>query len=444
MMIAEKAINNRTTTLVLTAVMLLGGLGAFNAMGRLEDPEFTIKDALIITPYPGASATEVEEEVTDEMEIAAQGLKQLKEIKSVSYRGLSIVTATMQDKYDKATLPQVWDELRRKVGDAQGQLPPGAGPSIVNDDYGDVYGVFLAITGDGYTYAEMLEYAKTLKRELLVVQDVAKVAFWGAIEEAVYVEMSRAKMSQLGISPREAFVTLGQQNAVNNSGRFKVGNEYIRFNPTGEFDSVEEMEDLLIRGGSSDSLVYLRDVATIRRGFQEPPNQILRYNGETAIGLGISTVSGGNAVVMGEGVRQRLAELEDRRPVGMELGIISFQSDDVKTAIKGFNINLLEAVLIVLVVLWIFMGWRSAVLIGGVLLITIVSTFVFMGIYGVNLQRISLGALIIALGMLVDNAIVVTEGILIGSQKGLSKIEAGIKTVKETSVPLLGATVADK
>jgi multidrug efflux pump subunit AcrB len=229
----------------------------------------------------------------------------------------------MQDKYDKSSLPQVWDELRRKVGDAQGQLPPGAGPSVVNDDYGDVYGIFLTITGDGYSYAEMREYAKNLKRELLVVQDVAKIAFWGAVDETVYIEMSRSKMSQLGISPQQAFATLGQQNAVRNSGRFKIGDEYIRFEPTGEFKSVKEMEDLLIGGGPSGSLVYLKDVATVRRGFQEPPTQILHYKGKPAIGLGISTVSGGNVVVMGEAVRARLAELEDRRPVGMELGVIS-------------------------------------------------------------------------------------------------------------------------
>jgi len=441
MNLAEFSFRRKTTVYVVTILLFVGGLVYFQNLGRLEDPNFTIKQAVVFTAYPGATAYQVEQEVTERLEEAIQAMGQRYEIRSLSKPGLSIIYAEMQDKYDKETLPQVWDELRRKVGDAQGKLPPGAGPSIVNDDYGDVYGIFLTITGDGYSYAEMLDYAKTLKRELLVAQDVAKIAFWGAIDEAIYIEMSRSKMSQLGISPQQVYATLGRQNAVNNSGRFKVGEEYIRFNPTGEFESVKEMEELLISGGPSDSLVYLKDVATVRRGFTDPPNQILRFNGEPAIGLGISTVSGGNVVVMGEAVRQRLAELEDRRPVGMELGIISFQSDDVTTAIQGFNINLLEAVAIVLVVLWIFMGWRSAVLIGGILLITIVSTFVFMGLYEVNLQRISLGALIIALGMLVDNAIVITEGIIIGNQKGLSKKEAGIKTVADNSVPLLGATV---
>jgi len=439
--LAEFSFNRKTTVYVITILLFVGGLVSFQGLGRLEDPAFTIKQAVVFTRYPGASAYQVELEVTEVLEEAIQAMGQRYEVRSLSKPGLSIIYAEMQDKYDMNSLPQVWDELRRKVGDAQGQLPPGAGPSVVNDDYGDVYGIFLTITGDGYSYAEMLEYAKTLKRELLVVQDVAKVAFWGAVEEAVYIEMSRSKMSQLGISPQEAFATLGQQNAVNNSGRFKIGKEYIRFNPTGEFKSVKEMGDLLIRGGSSDSLVYLKDIATIRRGEEEPPTQILLYDGEPAIGLGISTVAGGNVVVMGESVRQRLSELENRQPLGMDLGIISFQSDDVTTAINAFSINLLEAVAIVLVVLWIFMGWRSAVLIGGVLLITIISTFVFMGIYEVNLQRISLGALIIALGMLVDNAIVVVEGILIKSQQGMSKKEAGIKTVAESSWPLLGATV---
>ena len=442
MNLAEFSFKRKISVYVLTVLFVVGGIVSFQNLGRLEDPEFTIKQAVVMTPYPGATPVEVEQEVTEVLEEAIQAMGQRYEIRSLSKVGLSIIYAEMQEKYDKETLPQVWDELRRKVGDAQGKLPPGALPSQVNDDYGDVYGIFLAITGDGYSYAEMLDYAKFLKRELLVVQDVAKIAFWGAIDETVYLEMSRARMSQLGISPQEVFAALGQQNTVANAGRFKVGQEYLRFNPTGLFQSVSEMGELLIRGGTTENLVYLRDVATIRRGFKDPPNQILHFDGKPGIGLGISTVSGGNVVTMGEAVRQRLRELEDRRPVGMELGVISFQSDDVTTAINAFNINLLEAVLIVLVVLWIFMGWRSAVLIGGILLITIISTFVFMSIYEVTLQRISLGALIIALGMLVDNAIVVTEGILIGSQqKGVSKIDAAIKTVQDTSWPLLGATV---
>ncbi|MCZ6750233.1 MAG: efflux RND transporter permease subunit [Acidobacteria bacterium] len=442
MNLAEFSIKRRTTTLVLIAVALIGGVVSFNSFGRLEDPEFTIKVAVVMTPYPGASPREVEEEVTGRIEEAIQAMGQLKQVRSISRPGLSIVYAEMQEQYDKATLPQVWDELRRKVGDVQSQLPPGVLPSVVNDDFGDTYGVFLGLTGEGYSYAELWDIAKFLKRELLLVTDVAKVAFWGQRPEAVYVEMSRTQMSQLGISPQEVFQTLGMQNQVANSGRVHVGEEFIRVQPSGLFSSVEDLRNLLIRGRGSENLIYLRDVATIRRGYQDPPTQIMTIDGKPAIGIGISTRLGGNAVVMGEGVEKRLRELEAQIPAGMSLvdNVVSYQSQDVTKAINGFVVNLLEALIIVIVVLMIFMGWRSAVLIGLALLISIVATFVLMGMYAVSLERISLGALIIALGMLVDNAIVVTEGILVGSQKGRSLVQAAIDTVGKQSMPLLGAT----
>ncbi|MEE8586545.1 MAG: efflux RND transporter permease subunit, partial [Acidobacteriota bacterium] len=440
MNLAESSFKRPTSVFVLSALLLVAGVSAFQGLGRLEDPAFTIKTALVLTRYPGASPHEVQVEVTEVIEEAVQALGQLKELRSISKPGLSIVYVDVQDKYDKDTLPQVWDELRRKVGDAQSSLPPGVQPSVVNDDFGDVFGIFLAITGDGYSYAEMMDYAKFLKRELLLVKNVAKIDFWGVQPEAVYVEMSRARMSQLGISPSQVYATLGMQNSVTNAGRVRVGREYIRLNPSGLFDSVEDIGELVIRGGGGDSLVFLKDLATVRRGYRDPPVEILLYDGKPAIGLGISTALGGNVVIMGEGIRQRLQELESQTPAGMELGVISFQSDDVSTAISAFLINLIEAVLIVLAVLWIFMGWRSALLIGGILLVTILATFFFMGLWEINLQRISLGALIIALGMLVDNAIVVVEGIQIGIQKGQDKVKAAIQTVADTSVPLLGAT----
>ena len=441
MNLAEISINRKTTNLVLTVVALVAGVIAFQSLGRLEDPEFTIKQAVVITQYPGASPREVEEEVTEKIEQAIQAMGQLREVTSISRPGLSIVYPEMQDRYDKHTLPQVWDELRRKVGDVQAQLPPGVLTPVVNDDFGDVYGVYLALSGDGYSYAELWDVAKFLKRELLLVTDVAKVAFWGSRSEVIYVEMSRARLSQLGISPQEVFQTLGLQNQIANSGRVRVGEEYIRVEPSGMFTSVEELSNLLVRGQGSTGLVYLKDVANIRRGYQDPPRQIMTLDGENAIGIGISTRLGGNAVNMGEGVQKRLDELGSRIPAGMELGVVSFQSEDVTKAIDGFVINLLEALAIVVGVLMIFMGWRSAVLIGLSLLITIIATFVLMGMYSVNLERISLGALIIALGMLVDNAIVVTEGILVGTQKGQSRAQAAIDTVGKQSMPLLGATV---
>lgn len=441
MKITEYCLENRTTTLVLTVVMIVAGLSAYDSMGRLEDPEFTIKDALIITQYPGASAQEVEEEVTDEIEIAVQQLSQLDEVSSVSYRGLSIVTASMKERFDKTSLPQVWDELRRKVGDAQGRLPPGAGPSVVNDDFGDVYGIFFAIYGNEYGFDELWEVAKLLRRELLLVPDVAKVDIFGNRPEVIYVQLNRDRMSQLGIPASTIANELQRQNLVTNSGGVNVGPEFITIEPSALVESEEDLGAILISGSSSNAQIYLRDVATIQRGFLEPPNNVLRFDGEPAIGIGISTVSGGNVVAMGEKLKQRMLELTPQIPLGIDVGIIALQSDAVQTSISSFVVSLLQAVAIVVVVLLFFMGLRSGLLIGFILFLTICGSFIFMKSAGVMLERISLGALIIALGMLVDNAIVVVDGMLIRFQQGMERRKAAIEVVQQTAIPLLGATI---
>jgi multidrug efflux pump subunit AcrB len=440
MKIADVAIRNRTTTLVLTACLFFGGIVSYQGLSRLEDPEFTIKEALVITPYPGATAAEVEAEVSDKVEVAVQKLGQLKEVESKSDRGLSTVTVRIKDKYDKAALPQVWDELRRKVGDMQGQLPPGAGPSTVVDDYGDVWGVFIAIYGPEYSYAELKEVAKLLRKELLLVKDVAKIDFWGQRDEVVYVEPDLDRMSQLGVDLDRIADELRAKNVVADAGHFEVGPEYIALEPTGAFTTVSQFENLLISEPGSSNQIYLKDLATVRRGYVDPPGKVMRYDGELAVGLGISTVSGGNVVTMGEAIDQRVRELLGMLPLGIQFGIISLQSEAVVTAIDGFLVSLYEAVAIVVAVLLVFMGLRSALIIGFVLALTISGTFIFMGPWNVALERISLGALIIALGMLVDNAIVVVDGMLVRVQQGMDREEAAKEVVGQTAMPLLGAT----
>ncbi|MBL4679331.1 MAG: efflux RND transporter permease subunit [Pseudomonadales bacterium] len=440
MNIAQFFIERRVVTLVLTVVMLGAAMQAYQGLSRLEDPEFTIKDALVITPYPGASAAEVEEEVSDRLEKAVQKMGQLKRVVSKSDRGLSTLTVTIKDKYDKHKLPQVWDELRRKIADVQRDLPPGAGPSLVVDDYGDVYGIFVAVTGDGYSYAEIKDVVDMLRRELLLVKDVGKIDTYGERTEAVYVELNRDRMSQLGIPPEAIVNELRQKNLVTNSGRVAVGKEFITLNPGGETKTIDQFGAILISARGSEQ-IHLRDVAQIRRGYVEPQNHMIRYDGQLAIGMGISTVSGGNVVEMGVALKQRVAELMGQVPIGIEAGMVSVQSDAVDTAIKGFVVSLLEAVAIVIVVLLLFMGVRSGLLIGFVLILTISGTFIFLAPMQVALERISLGALIIALGMLVDNAIVVVDGVLVRLQKGEDAKQAAIDVVKQTAVPLLGATV---
>jgi multidrug efflux pump subunit AcrB len=442
MNIAEWSIRKSVITWVMTILLVVVGWVAFNHLSRLEDPEFTIKEAVINTPYPGASAAEVEEEVTNVIERACQELGQLDRVESRSSRGLSVVNVTIKDKYDQTTLPQVWDELRRKVNDYQANLPPGAGPSIVNDDFGDVYGIYMAITGEGYSYKEIYEYAKYLQREMLQAKDVKRIIFYGVQPEVIYIEMRREKMAAFGVSPQEIYQALGAKNLPMPAGNLPLGKEYIPINPTGEFKSEQEFGDLMVRGRgpASEGVVYLRDVADIRRGHKDPPDTLLRYDGKPAVGLAISTVLGGNVVTMGESLRQRFKELEAMRPVGMDLHIISLQSTAVRQAIDGFLVNLVEAVGIVVVVLLIFMGLRSGLIIGAVLLVTIMGTFIIMGMGGITLERISLGALVIALGMLVDNAIVVTDGMRIKMQQGMDALRAARDVVGQVGVPLLGAT----
>jgi len=434
----EYFLKNRVVTLVSTFLLIGVGIMSFNGMGRLEDPEFTIKDALIITPYPGASAEEVEQEVTDEIEQAVQKLGQLDSIESRSERGLSTVTVTIQDKYDKNGLPQVWDELRRKVGDAQRNLPPGAQPSMVIDDYGDVYGVFFVIYGDEYTYAELKEVVDLLKRELLLVDDVAKIDVIGENAESIYVELNRDRMAQLGIPSSEVINELQKKNLVQDSGRVRVGPEFITLNPTGEINELDDFEDIYI--SSNGKQVFLGDFATIRRGYTEPQKDQIRFNGHSGIAMGISTRAGGNVVIMGEALKVRMGELMKDIPLGIELGVISVQSDAVTLAINNFIISLIQAVAIVIIVLLLFMGLRSGLLIGFILMVTILGSFIFLSPMGVALERISLGALIIALGMLVDNAIVVVDGMLIRIQKGEDPSKAAITVVSKTAIPLLGAT----
>jgi multidrug efflux pump subunit AcrB len=441
MNLAEASIRFRTVTLVLTVLMAVLGVRSYLELSRLEDPEFTIKDALIITPYPGATAEEVANEVTDLIERAAQQLGQIEKVVSRSERGRSTVTVTIQDQFGADALPQVWDELRRKVSDAQRHLPPGAGPSLVVDDFGDVFGIFFAVTGEDYSMAELNEVAKMLRRELLLIRDVEKIELFGVQQEVIYIEVNRDRSAQLGISPEEINAALREQNVVSPSGAVDVGAMRIPITPTGEFRGVEDFEDLIIRrGGPDDTLVNLKDIATVRRGYTEPPTTLLRYDGQPAVGLGISTVTGGNVVRMGAAVQDRIRQLGSRIPLGVELQAVSFQADTVTESINDFVSNLAVSVVIVIVVLLVAMGLRSGLIIGAILLITICGTFIAMDVAGVILERISLGALIIALVMLVDNAIVIVEGMLIAIERGVDRLKAAKDVVAQTSVPLLGST----
>ncbi len=439
--IAAYFIRNRVISWMVSLIFLIGGISAFFGLGRLEDPAFTIKDAMVVTSYPGATPQQVEEEVTYPIEKAIQQLTYVDEVNSISSRGLSQITVTMKNNYGPDDLPQIWDELRRKVNDLKGTLPPGVNDPSVIDDFGDVYGILLAVTGDGYSYKELLDYVDYLRRELELVDGVSKVSVSGQQQEQVFIEISMKKLSSLGLSPNTVFNLLSTQNVVSDAGAIRIGNEYIRIQPTGEFQSVDELGDLLITESGAQGLIFLKDVAEIKRGYMEVPTNIINYNGELALNLGVSFAQGVNVVEVGKAFDRRVAELKYQQPVGVEISEIYNQPKEVDKSVSGFVISLAQAVGIVIIVLLFFMGLRSGLLIGLILLLTVLGTFIFMKYLAIDLQRISLGALVIALGMLVDNAIVVVEGILIGTQKGRTRLQAATDIVTQTKWPLLGATV---
>jgi multidrug efflux pump subunit AcrB len=454
------AIEKRTVTYFAMFLLVVGGIGAFFSLGQLEDPQFTVKTGVITTTYPGASPEEVALEITDPIELAIQEMPQIDYIESSSRAGYSQISVELKAQYWADQLPQVWDELRRKVRDIEHTLPPGAGRPEITDDFGDVFGFQLAMVGDGFSYAELEEYAKEIKKEISLVKNVARVDLWGVQEKVVYVNVSQSQLSELGLTDSSVSTILSQQNMMVDAGSVDLERKRFRIAPTGEFTSVDDIADLQIsasladtmagmkesagesaQGESGTELIRIRDIATVERGYQDPPTTLMRYNRQPAIGISITNVGGVNVVKVGQGIDKRLDEIIPMLPIGIEVHRIHWQSDIVDQAVKGFMINFGEAVAIVLVVLTLSMGWRMGMIIGSSLILTILGSFIVMAIFGIDLQRMSLGALVIALGMMVDNSIVVADGIAVRLQAGMDRKKAAIEAASLPSMPLLGATV---
>ena len=440
---ARFAIEKRLISAIATLLILIAGYFAYMTLPRFEDPEFVIRQAQIITPYPGASAIEVAEEVTEVVENALQQLPGVLEVRSVSSPGLSTVTVefTIAATPNRATLNQLFSQMRAKILDIQLQLPPNALASQVFDDFGDVFALYFAIVGDGYTLAELHEYARDLQRELVTVDGVSKIILNGVRDEVIYVEYSPARLVELGITPQQIGDLLEAQNVVVPGGSIVAGQRRLQVRPESAVDSIEAIEDLVLANPQTGASFRLSDIATVSRGVIEPPSTQLYRDGRPAIGMGVSNTIGGNVVKMGTAVKMRMDELISERPVGIEVLPISDQSETVDVAVADFLTNVLVALVIVVGILMVFMGLRSGVLMGGILLVTVAGTLFGMYLFGLDMQRISLGALIIALGMLVDNAIVVVEGTLVRVHRGESAASASIAVVNQTKWPLLGGTI---
>ena len=443
MNIAEFSIKNQVLSCIVILLAIGGGWSAYQTMSRFEDPEFTIREIPIFTQYPGASPLEVAEEITEPLEQALQEMQEIDDITSISSQGASEIKAEIKYEFSitKAELQLVITKIRNKVQDAERGFPPGASSPIVLDDFGDVYGLYYFITGDGYSYEELRQYAKQLQGDILQVGGVAKVVLGGEQSEAIFVEISRENAASLGVSISSVYDALAQQNAVVSSGDVKIGDQRITINPSGAIDSVESIQNLLIATADDGALIYLQDIAHVWRGYQSPPQEVFRYDGKPAIAIGVSGVQGGNIVKVGQDVDEKIEEAKSRRPLGIELHEYYHQGKIVQTSVEDFLVNVIAALVIVFVTLLIFMGIKSAVVIGAILLLTIAATLTTMDLVSIPMHRISLGALIIALGMMVDNAIVVTEGILVGINRGSEKLEIAKSIVKQTTWPLLGGTL---
>lgn len=439
MQVARLSIKYPLYTWLLMLFCLFGGAAGYLSVGKLEDPVFTLKSALVITAYPGATAAEVAIEVSEVLEAEIQQMDEVDYITSSNTPGLSVVEVTIQDTYDGTELPQVWDDLRDRVADAVGDLPAGALPPVVNDSFGDVYGLLYAVSAPGYDDATVWDIATFLRRELLTVDGVANAQVLGLPEEAIFVEPSSAVLTALGVPPEVIVGAVSAADQVVATGTADNGRNDVRISAPAADDSVSEISALTF--GFQGEVLNLTDVADVYRGRVDAPRQIIRHNGTDAFTIGVAGLTSENIVTVGSRIEDRLAEITPLLPAGVVLEPIYEQHRVVDNANQDFLVNLAMSVGVVICVLALFMGWRAAVVVGGSLLLTVSFTFFFMNIFDIKVERISLGALIIAMGMLVDNAIVVAEGMQVQMRRGRKAIDAAAEVAKRTQIPLLGATV---
>ena len=434
-------LNNRKLVLFLVAILIIGGIFAIRSMGKLEDPELIVKQALIVTVYPGASAHQVEMEVTDVLEKSIRTMKNLDYVESRSMNDMSMITVNLSPLVQNKDVDDMWTMLRRKVADVQSSLPEGASASVVKDDFGDVMGMFYALTTDGFSDREVGDYADLLKRNILAVEGVSRVDIYGQSNECINIELYEDRLSNLGISPAEVLSTLSGQNQTVYSGYYDSGGFRLRVTVNDKYRQVEDIENLLLQGHQGDQF-RLRDIANVSVGYETPVRNEMSYDNQHALGIAISALTETDITQVGKKVEAVVAELVDNRlPAGMEIHKVFFQPDRVSDALNTFMVNLIESVLIVVLLLVFFMGFRSGLIIGINLVVIVLGSILILNMAGGTLQRVSLAAFILAMGMLVDNAIVILDGILIDMQRGVSQREALTGIGKKTAMPLLGATL---
>lgn len=409
-------------------------------MGKLEDAPFTIKQAVVTTSYPGASPIEVQQQVTEVLEEAIQSLGELYYLKTDNRQGLSKITVYVKKEIRADEMQQLWDKLRRKVSDARSKLPAGAADPVVNDDFGDVLGVFYSLQGDGYSYREMEDWIQLLKKEMLKLKDVAKVELFGIQNRSIEISVNPATMAQRGVTIGDIANAFDKYNRVVDAGALETSSNRLRVEATGAFSTIEELQNMIIVSGSGEYF-RLGDIATVEESYVKPARNMMTVDNKPAVGIAISTVPDGNVVEMAELVAGRLEELKEQLPDGLVVKPIYDQGKESAVANEGFVWNLIISVLTVVAVLLFFIGFKNGILIGSGLVFSIFGTLIYMYGTGIALQRMSLAAIIIAMGMLVDNAIVVYDSALVNMSRGMKKSDAILAAVSDTAMPLLAATL---
>ncbi len=434
------ALNNRKLINFFIICLCIGGVLSFRDMPKLEDPELKVKQAMVVTTYPGASAHEVELEVTDKIEKSIREMRTINSIESQSMNDLSIITVELLTTIPDDEVEQEWDMLRRKVENASHSLPSGANTPVVRDDFGDVYGMFYCLTGDGLSNIEMSDYAELAKRNITDIEGVARCDIYGVKEECIYVDMQQEKMANLGVMPTEVIQTLNNQNKTAYSGYFNNGDNRIRIRVADKFKTVDDISNMLIQGHDDDQL-RIHDIAKVYKDYVTPTRNEMYRDGNPSLGISVACIGSYDVVQVGKKVDEVIKSLQSRMPVGVKFEKVFNQPERVNSAISTFLVNLAESIIIVIVVLIFTMGFKSGVIIGLSLLTIVLGSLLLLKGFDGTLQRVSLGAFIIAMGMLVDNAIVIVDGILIDLHNGMPKREALCNIGKKTSMPLLGATL---
>ena len=439
MNITRLAIENNRITLVILAIILIAGLQTFANMPRAYDPGFVVRTAQVLTYFPGASPQRVEQLISSKIEDAVKEMPELDFVTSESRTGVSIVLVNIKESY--TDMRPIWDNLRRKIDDMTGDLPEGASPPVINDEFGDVFGVVMTLRGEGFNYADLQQIADRVKDELLRIPDAAKVDILGEQEERIFVEYDNARLAELGISPYQLSQMLSARNIVISGGAFNLNNERITLEPSGNFESIEDIGKTVVSSPKTNRLIMLRDITKISRGYVDPATSLIHTSGNRGLAIAVSMREGGNNIELGVQVKRAMAEFLQTYPHGVEFDLINFSPAEVDKKVSDFVGNLLQAVLVVTAVMLLTLGIRTGLVVAMLIPTTILLSLMVMSLFNIGLDQISLAALIIALGMLVDNGIVMSESIMVQMEKGAKAIDAAIASANELKVPLLIASL---